>query len=254
MQDIYYNGKYLHDFGAVISEVVKFPTFSRELEFKELPAKDGAVIEDKKRCKGAPVTYKVTHIPTLDGSEKSEFEFRNALADWLLSKYDYAVLRDSEMPGYFRKAVCTSIGTPAVSATGVVTAVISFYLDPFLYSDAGARKLMFESSNGVVSTTLINPELWEAEPVITIRGTGNFSCTIGSRGIDIENVSESATIDKPAENVYDLNGADINDSVLNGGELPVLAVGSTNVCIQGMTAQTEPADFTVEITPNWRRL
>ena len=254
MQDIFYNGKYLHDFGAVVSEIVKFPTFSRELEFKELPAKNGAVITDKRRCKGSEVVYKVTHVPTLDGCDRTEIEFRDALADWLLSTYDYAVLRDSEIPGYFRKAVCTSIGTPVVPASGIVTASLSFFMDPILYSDIGAQKLTFTSSSGIVTATLTNPELWESEPIITIIGTGNFACVFGNAEINIENISDSATIDKPEENIYDSNGTDINDHVRAGGTLPVFGVGDTYIYIQGMTEQAEPAQFTVEITPNWGRL
>lgn len=254
MQDICFKGKFLHDLGAVISEVVKFPTFSRELEFKDLPAKDGAVIIDKKRCKGSSVTYKITHVPTLDDAEKSEIEFRDSLADWLLSSYDYAILRDSEIPGYFRKAVCTSIGTPTVQATGIVTTAVTFYMDPYLYSDTGAKKLSFLSSNGTVNVTLTNPEKWTAEPVITIIGAGNYSCTFGDIGIALANISDSVTIDKPAENIYDSNGCDMNDHMINGNYLPVFEAGKTNILIQGVTSQSEPAEFSVEIIPNWRRL
>lgn len=250
MQDIYFNGKHLYDLGAVISEAPKFPAAVPEMELVAMPYKSGDLIIDKKRFKNIQQTYKVTYIPTF--GDYTESQFVAALADWLLSARDYAVLRDTEIPGYFRRAVCTGIGSPKSDISGVVTTTLAFSLDPFLYSDAGTTPLTRESSDGDLRFSLYNPFLWAAEPIIKLYGSGNFSLSVGEYAMSITDADTLFTVDTPSEDVYDKNGAPANDK-LSGIAMPTLKPGEnliTATCMNG----GELADFTMEITPNWRRI
>lgn len=242
-----FNDKKLLDIGAVITDKPSYVLSVRELDLTALPGKSGDIITDKKRFKNISVTYKITSVPTLGGLPEQDFVF--ALGEWLLSTYGYRSLRDTYNPGYYRKAVCTGISNPVVEASGVVSAAVTFNCDPFLYNDNGLNKVVYNSTENEVDTTLENPEMWDSEPVIKIIGNGSFSCLIGDVTFGINNVVDEITIDKPNENVYDKDGVPCNDKI-TAYKLPSL-LGGTNVIRVIGVGDTE---FTLEIIPNWRRL
>lgn len=244
--DIYFNGRLLSDLGAIITDPPAYKIAMRELEFKQLPLKSGDLIVDKKRFKNLEVTYKVTSLPTFGAGDEQTFAFM--LADWLIPVYDYAILRESWCRGYFRRAVCTGVGEAKVECSGVVSAKVTFNVDPNLYSDVGTQKLSYSSDNSYeVNVSLRNPELYEAEPVIKITGAGNYRLYLGDLDIPITGVTDSITFDSPRAEVYDGSGADCND-LLSSLALPVFAPGLNTLRITGESA------FTVDITPNWRRV
>ncbi len=244
IHDFEYNGRKLSELGAVISENPHYALSVRELDFEKIPQKSGDIITDKKRFKNLSVTYKVTSVPTF--ANITEQSFVNMLSEWLLSSYEYGALRDTYNTGYFRKAVVTNVSEPTVIASGVVSAKVTFNCDPFLYSDTGVNTISLTSANHAVSARIINPEQWESEPVIKINGSGNFSVSIGGISFSLTGVSNYIIIDKPNEDVYD-SGGSCNEK-LSGLYLPTLKSGENSVSITG------DSSFTVDITPNWRRL
>lgn len=121
-----------------------------------------------------------------------------------------------------------------------------------MYSDRGLSKIVYKSAGeitGNVDETLVNPEKWGSEPIVKITGNGSFSCVIGDASFTVENVDESITIDKPNEIVFDKDGKPCNDKI-SALRLPTLKSGSNTVLI----VSVGDADFSIEITPNWRRL
>lgn len=246
--DIYFNGRLLSDLGAIITDPPAYRIAVRELELKPLPHKSGDVIIDKKRYKNLEITYKVTSIPTFGASGEQPFVF--ALSDWLRSARDYATLRESWCPGYFRRAVCVEIGEAVVECSGVVSCSVTFSADPFLYSDIGTQKLSYNSAvvseSNEVTVTLRNPEPEEAEPVIRIIGDGNFRLYLGDLDIALTGVEDEITLDTPQQDVFDSSGEPYND-VLSGLALPVFAPGVNTLRITGSDS------FSAEIIPNWRR-
>ena len=239
-----FNNKKLSDLGAVIIENPSYTLSVRELDFTSIPSKSGDVITDKNRFKNVGLSYKISSVPTF--CDYTEQQFVYALSEWLLTSYDYKVLRDTYNPGYFRKAVCTDISNPTVEASGIVQTTVTFCCDPFLYSDVGAAPIVFESL-GTTSNSLTNPEPYESEPIIKIIGDGDFVLQIGDFVIPINGVSEEITIDKPNENVYDKSGNACNNKI-SALKLPVLTTGTNYIGIIHTGA------FTLEITPNWRRI
>lgn len=96
-QDIYFRGRRLSDFGAVISDTPSYTVAVRELDFTSVPGKSGDIITDKKRFKNMSISYKISHVPTWD--DMDEQSFVDVLTEWLLADYDYCILRDSMYPG-----------------------------------------------------------------------------------------------------------------------------------------------------------
>lgn len=245
-QDIYYRGRRLSDFGAVVSDIVNYTVAVRELDFTSVPGKSGDIITDKKRFKNMTISYKISHVPTWD--DMDEQTFVDVLTEWLLSDYDYCVLRDSMYKGYFRRAVCTGISKCESPCIAVVSATVTFNCMPFWYSDAGTNVITKESSDNVLSMSITNREKWKSEPVIRIIGSGDFACRIGNSSFEIFDVTDEITIDKPQENVYDGSGTPCNNKV-SAVSLPILSPGNNTITIMNTTQ-----NFSVEITPNWRRI
>lgn len=242
--DLYFNGHLLSEIGAVVTEYPKYPVSQRDLTFTSIPCKSGDVITDNKREKNVPLTYKIAHVPTF--SDHTETTFIYALNEIFQTSNGYVILRDTLNPGYFRRAVCTSVSNVTVEAPGYVKAAINFNCDPHLYSDAGTRAVYYSSDNGAISSTITNPEKWDSEPVITLTGSGDFSCTIGSASFTLTGVSGKIIIDKQREKVFDGSGNRC-DNKLSAQYLPELVPGDNTVSVTGS------GDFSLSIVPNWRR-
>lgn len=243
MHTFEFNNKKLSDIGAVINDKPSYVLSVKELDFTALPYKSGDIITDKKRFKNLSISYKVSSYPLF--CSYTEQEFVKVLSEWLLTSYDYTILRDTYNPGYFRKAVCTGISNPVVEASNIVQTTVTFNCDPFLYSNSGLRTITINS----MSAQFKNPEKWDSEPIIKLNGLGDFIITINDDTITAKLNGSEITIDKPNENVYDSNGISCNDKV-TAIRLPYLKPG-----INTIAAATENgSNFSAKIIPNWRRL
>lgn len=248
MDTFSFNGRTLSELGAVITEPPHYEVAVRELENISIPGKSGDIIIDKERFKNVLLKYKVTHVPTL--SDLRSDEFVTALSAWLLTVYNYCELRDTYNAGYFRKAFCTSIGSPTAETSNAVETTITFDCAPFWYSDSGTHPVVLTPTAGTAQWQYHNPEAWAADPVIRIEGSGDFVIAVtGAKTIllQISDVDGGVIIDTPHENVTDFSGSDVNDLV-SGNLLPYLSPGSGTVTISGENA------FTATLIPNWRRL
>lgn len=242
-----FNNKKLLDIGAVLMEKPHYPMSAKELDFTAVPGKSRDIITDKNRFKNSSISYKVSSYPLFCSYTEQEFVY--ILSEWLLTSYDYKILRDTYNKGYFRKAICTSISDPTVEADGMVWTTVTFNCDPFLYNDAGLQTVTYTN---LISTPayLTNLEQWESEPIIKVSGNGMFTVTISGNSftITLESSDGEITIDKPNENVYDSGGNNCNDKI-NAKKLPYLKAGQNKISVIGTGD-----NFTLKIIPNWRRL
>ena len=247
-----FNNKKLSDIGAVLMENPHYTLSVKELDFTALPGKSGDIITDKKRFKNSSISYKVSSMPLFCSYTEQEFVY--VLSEWLLTSYDYKILRDTYNPGYFRKAVCTGISNPTVEASGMVWATVTFACEPFLYSDNGLFPVVYQADPEQSSQyfTLMNPEMWSAEPVIKFTGAGPVDVIINDSALQFTITSaNSIIVDKPNENIYydDALKTPCND-IVECDRLPTLRPGTNQIVI----INTSDNDFVMEITPNWGRL
>lgn len=247
--DFEFNNKKLSDIGAVIIDKPSYALSVKELDFTSLPGKSGDIITDKNRFKNLSISYKISSMPPF--SSYTEQEFVHILSEWLLSCYDYKILRDSKCKGYFRRAVCTGISNPTVEASRVVWTTVTFNCDPFLYSDTGTHAVIYKSNNNYrIESILRNNEKWESEPIIEIIPNGAIilSLNINGTSVTIEQFDKAITIDVPDRNVYfSESGTPCNDRI-TANKLPILSPGNNSIFANGI------GSYTVKITPNWRRL
>lgn len=249
-----FNSKKLSDIGAVLMENPHYTLSVKELDFTALPGKSGDIITDKNRFKNSSISYKVSSMPLFCSYTEQEFVY--VLSEWLLTSYDYKILRDTYNPGYFRKAICTDIANPTVEASGVVWTTVTFNCDPFRYSDSGLQKRTFNASYSSITDRYIinkailrNSEKWESEPVIEIipSSSAAMSLKINDISVAVYDTDKTIIIDVPNRNVYDTNGEPCND-LIKAPKLPVLLPGKNVIYASGI------GSYTVKITPNWRRL
>lgn len=249
LADLAFNGKWLSDIGACITEKPHYTVAMRDLTLSSVLGRSGDVITDNNRYKNIEVVYKISSVPMF--CNLSEQEFVYALAEWLLSDHSYKVLRDTYNRGYFRRAVVTAVATPQVDTSGVVSTTITFNCEPFLYNDTGTQAFAYTGTpNASLMIDLYNPEQWSSAPIIKIIGSGTFSVAVASQAVFTAKVDGSITIDKANEDVYDGDGNSCNNRI-SGLRLPSLPPGNSSVQIMPVSVAN---DYTVEITPNWRRL
>ena len=249
MHTFEFNNKKLSDIGAVLMENPHYTLSVKELDFTALPGKSGDIITDKNRFKNSSISYKVSSMPLLCSYTEQEFVY--VLSEWLLTSYDYKILRDTYNPGYFRKAICTDIANPTVEASGVVWTTVTFNCDPFRYSYLGLQSVTFNSNSNfrIENVTFRNPEKWESEPVIEIipSSSATMSLKINDVSVAVYDTDKTIIIDVPNRNVYDTNGEPCND-LIEAPELPVLLPGNNEITASGT------GNYAVKIIPNWRRL
>lgn len=248
MHDFEYNGKKLSDIGAVITEKPHYTVSMRDLSLVTIPGRSGDVINDAKRYKNVEISYQIASVPAF--CHLTEQEFIYTLSEWLFSSHSYKILRDTYNVGYFRLAVATAVSNPVVEASGVVTTTITFSCDPFLYSDLGTLTVKKTTDTGDIRFSMRNPERWSSLPKIKIIGNGDFMIYVPTQSEIIANVTNELTIDKSIEDVYDKDGVSRNDKIC-GLNLPEFPPGESIVVVRCTTAESS---FSVEITPNWRRL
>lgn len=247
LHDFEYNGRKLSEIGAVITERPHYSISMRDLSFVSVPGRSGEVITDNKRYKNVAVSYKVASVPMFCDLTEQEFVYK--LSEWIVSSHEYKILRDTYNTGYFRKAVLSSVSDPGVEIDGVVTATLTFNCEPFLYSDTGAEKLTYSTTTGTITADLYNPEQWSSSPIFKIVGSGDYDITVSNQtSFSLKSVVGEITIDKVNEDVYDKNGVSCNDKI-SCLKLPEFPPGNSTV-----TINSETSSFTVEITPNWRRI
>lgn len=258
LDTFYYNGRSLSDIGAVIKQKPKQVFSLPDFNLVEMPFRNGDEIEDNIRYKNVAFKIPIIALPAFCSLTRSEFSYM--LIDWLLSgDRGYKIYRDSYNKGYFRYGIVTNIEPVEEVERGVYETEITISFKPFLYSYVGANPLEFSITDTAISTwmkTLINPENWDSEPIITVKGSGKFKVDVITTPSQLGTVTVDATslpgftIDKQAEDVYTLTGVPCNQFV-SGLRLPKFMPGRNVVAI---TRSSGSGTWKVEITPNWRRL
>lgn len=250
LHTFYFNGHFLHELGAVITQPPTLIAPKRDVEFFSIPGKSGDSIIDNGRYENKTLRFPIRAVPTFCNLSLQDFKYK--LSDWLqVGDYNYKEYRDTYNPGYFRKGVVTEIEETVAVERDVYETAVTFNFDPFLYSDAGRQVHTYSSSLITAPAYLQNPEKWESEPIIKVSGNGMFTVSIGGNSftITLESSDGEITIDKPSENVYDSDGNDCNGKI-SAMKLPTLKAGKNKIQLSALNY----TDFAMKIIPNWRRL
>lgn len=247
MKDLIYNGRSLNELGFAIKTKPIYTVASRSINFHPILGRSGDVIVDDKRYNNVEMSYSINSIPHLVATESNQ-ELVHALIDWLApSDGDYKILRDDWNSGYFCKAVCTNISEITQKLFLGLDTTIKFNRMPFWYSDMGQEPKIVEDLKKV--HIFRNPEVYDAEPLITVYGSGDIDLIINIKYFHLKNVNGSITIDSETGNAY--KDGVLHNEVTSFSYPPNFVAGENRVkIVKSADAVFEKA----EIIPKWRRL
>lgn len=168
-------------------------------------------------------------IPTRDGLEK----YRKA-AHQLTNATTIAFTVE---PGVYRKVKHCEVSKlrRELAGWGFFTARLS--CQPFAYLTEGLKAVRLTSSQ-----TITNPGLLNADPVITITGTGTLSLTLNAVVHQVRAPSGQVTLD--SERLVAHVGGKVQTDALTG-PFPILKPGNNRLTLGAGISK-------ISITPNWR--
>ena len=232
MHEFYLDGVSCRQFCISISGEDTFNSAERDIESVPIPGRSGELTLDNKRFKNVPVPYPAIVL--------GDFR-RNAAAAraWLLSVPGYRRLEDSYHPEEFRLAryyAGLEFKPWAYNRQGEVTITFDCMPQRFLKSGEEAVTL-------TAAATLYNPTLFEAQPMITVRGSGAGSLTVNGHTVAISEIGTSVTLNTEILLAY--NGLTRRDQTITGKiEQLRLKPGANTASFSGGVSS-------VEIIPRW---
>lgn len=140
-------------------------------------------------------------------------------------------------PGVYRKVKHCKVSElrRELSGWGFFTARLT--CQPFTYLTSGLAPMTMSESG-----TIINPGLLDADPIITVTGTGALSLTINARVYHVNSPAGSVTLDS-ARLVAHAHGKVQTDALSEA--FPVLKPGVNRITLGAGISK-------IVITPNWR--
>ena len=225
-----FDGKSSRDFEVWISGGGTFDAPERDVESIEIPGRNGDLHIDNGRYKNLPIRYPA--FITKDFSQNFD-----AFKDYMLSQRGYKRLEDSYNPDYYRLAEYKASISPEMGPLNRQGSFeIVFDCDPRRFLKSGEKVLTSTTSSRI--TTLKNPSLHEAKPLLLINGFG--SVTIN--GIRITVNASPVYIDCDIEEAYYGSQSRNEFITLNDKKFPTLQPGINTI------AQTVS---NLKITPRW---
>lgn len=239
MKELIFDGKSSLDYGVYISGEGVYNSPERDLEMISVPGRNGDYIIDRGRFLNIDVTYPAgTFDDDQQSFAQSISDFRNAV----MSTVGYCRLEDDYHPDEFRLASAGS----------------GFEVAPVKYGTAGEFSLIFSckpqrflksgeteitASN---NSTITNPTLFTALPLITVQGTGNL--TINGNTLTISGNGATVFIDCESQEAYLQGGSSANNRITFNGNsnFYTLKSGSNSISWTGLTS--------VKIKPRWWKI
>ena len=196
-------------YGVYISGDAVFNAPERDVEMIEIPGRNGAYVLDKGRFANITVTYPAG----IFGTTESDFaEGISDLRNILASKKGYCRLEDEYNPDEYRMAVYRSglDVTPAQLKAGEFEIVFDCMPQRFLKT--GETKSAV-ANNG----SLTNPTLFDASPLLEVKGYGEI--TLGRGSLEVENVQMGEIVLFGDQKFHSSPGhAQFNSDLLNIGD------------------------------------
>ncbi len=256
MRDIFFNGESLLEHGFAIKSFPVYKAAEPELEFIGMPGRDGDDVVSNFRYKNVEEIIEINSIPHNVFSAENTFQLAMELKDWLIdSDGQYKEYRDSCFPGYYSKAICTSIADiQNYGFDKLIETSLSFNRVPWWYSDLGNQQYTINELNKQI--IINNPEKFSSLPLIVFEGAGNVNLIINDINYSIKNLTKSNNylkIDAETGNCTDINGKSL-DTKVNFDYPPLFRKGSNTIKIAYGGSSPESALKKVIIIPRWRRL
>lgn len=231
------NGTPCTNYGVQISVGGALNSPARNVEYIQIPGKNGDLVIDKGTFENNSYTYRCM----LRGSSSADFKTKLAnFRAWLGSFSGYQRITDTYSSDQFRMGVVSTLLTPEMVGSGVVAAEFDVIVNakPQRYLTSGEATTTLTASGSIT-----NPTAYASKPLICVYGSGTLG--VGSESITIASTGFSSIyIDCDAMDAYS-GATPVNDKItLSGYDFPSLEPGSNGITLgNGITK--------VEIVPRW---
>lgn len=155
----------LQDFGVWINGDGTYNGADPNIETVKIPGRNGDLIYSNRRYNNFNLTYKCA----MPGRFEQNYP---ALRAFLYSNVGYRRIEDSYFPDMVRMGRITGKIDPSTIAwnNGAALFSISFDCKPQHYLKSGLEKIVFTGDDSIV-----NPTLFDAQPMIRVTGYGEFT-------------------------------------------------------------------------------
>ena len=238
---ITFGGTQLSTFGMYNNGRGTYNAPARDLTMLNISGRSGDIVIDNKRFENIELTYPDCWI-----YDNFETNVQNLRA-YLLSKTGYQRLEDTYHPDEFRMAVCKNafeIDVDILNKFGMFDLVFDCKPQRFLKSGE-TRSSAFQPGG----SSITNPTLFDAKPLIQVHGYGTFQIGDHLTTIDQGYGANDIYIDCDMMDAYIISGNTVqskNDKVtFSTYNFPVLKPGINNIYIGSQTISY------MYITPRW---
>lgn len=234
-----YNGRSSEEFGLHIEKKDVFSAPEYDAEFTSIPGRSGDLIVSKRRFANIKVSYTVflarKNVAALS-------DVLCAVKGWLYTEPDrYHEITDSYDTGHLRHGVISGSLDIEEQFNKLGSFQVTFNCKPFKYSMAGLQEISIENGDSI-----FNPEAFTAKPIITLKGSGDFSLTLQNGGYNktwnFKGITDSVVCDSEQMNFY-YGTMPLNDKVTGDG-FPELNPGETVLTVSGGVSE-------IKVTPRW---
>lgn len=217
------------NFNCIVADVNQFDGARKSVEKIKVPGRNGELsIFD-----GSYENIEIVYTAYIKGDVKRNVD---ALKAALNAESGYLRLGDDFRPETFRLARYIDAFTVDASDKEGATMSIRFDCDPRRFLKSGKRYHVFTASGQINNATR-----FEAKPLIRAFGTGTF--TIQDTAVRIDSASGYTDIDCELQEAYRGTENCNNNIILTNGSFPVLAPGTNNIYLSGITE--------IDIQPRW---
>ena len=225
-----YAGKSTADFNVWISGSGTYDAPERDVKKVSVPGRNGDLTMDNGRFENVKMKYPA-FIP------RNWKENMAAFRAYMKSFTGYQRLEDTYHPEVYYEAILTDSFDPDVFANKAGEFEITFDRKPQRWLKSGEQFLPTVTG----TTNIYNPTLFDAKPLIRVRGTGTFH--IGDTTMEVLTNPVYIDIDCDLQDCYyGLNNLNAN-VVLTSGKFPVIPPGAVAIKAGNVSS--------LEIKPRW---
>lgn len=219
------------DYGLWISGSGTYDAPKRDVSKYSVPGRNGDLLIDNHRFNNIPLSY-----PAFI-SKDFYYKFDDFKA-FMLSQSGYLRLEDTYHPNEYRMAQFVGPMNPDVKVLNVAGEFeIEFDCKPQRWLKVGEKAIEITSS-----TTINNPTLYTAKPLVRVYGTGTL--VIGSETIEINDVDSYVDIDCEIMDAYKDSTNCNSDIELTSGGFFELEPGLNTITMDNSITS-------IELTPRW---
>lgn len=234
-----YNGRSSEEFGLHIEKKDVFSAPEYDAEFTSIPGRSGDLIVSNRRFANIKVAYTVF----LKRRTVSDFaDVLRAVKGWLYTEPDrYYEITDSYDSGYLRYGVISGSLDIEEQFNKLGSFRVTFNCKPFKYSLYGLQEISMENGGSI-----FNPEAFTAKPIITLKGSGDFSLTLQNSGYNktwnFKGITDGVVCDSEQMNFY--YGTTLLNDKVTGDGFPELPPSETVLTVSGGVSE-------IKVMPRW---